>query len=409
MTALWIAMAALTAAALILLLVPLLRRDRAAETDRGAYDIAVYRDQLAEVDGDLERGVLTPEQAEAARLEIQRRMLAAAPDADPGTAGKAATPARRSNMAAALIIAVTVPAGAVALYLGLGSPDDPDRPLAARTAAPAHVDGGGQPGSVESMVAGLAKRLEAEPDNLDGWLMLGRSYATLERYGEAAGAYRRAADLIDADADPGLAAAVGSNWAEALVMADGGAVGATARELFRRARAADPFNPKPRFYLGLERARAGDRQGALAEWVDLVAVSPPDAPYLAAVRQQIAEAAASLGIDPATLTPSPEAAELAKTVMEPSATARGPAPAAPAPAPAAAPGPTRADMEAAASMTPEERAEMIRGMVERLAARLEENPDDPAGWDRLAKAYEVLGEREKAAEARKRAAEARGE
>ena len=121
--ALWIAMAALTAAALVLMLVPLMRRGRTADAARGTYDLAVYRDQLAEVDGDLERGVLTPEQAEAARLEIQRRMLAAAPAEDDGEAGKAtgaAAAARPANIVAAVIIGVTVPAGAIALYLGLG-------------------------------------------------------------------------------------------------------------------------------------------------------------------------------------------------------------------------------------------------------------------------------------------------
>ncbi|MFB3134375.1 MAG: hypothetical protein ACE1Y3_01430 [Rhodospirillales bacterium] len=143
-------------------------------------------------------------------------------------------------------------------------------------------------------------------------------------------------------------------------------------------------------------------RGALQEWVDLRVLSPPDAPWGPVLQQQIKTAARALGIDPATEEPSPGAVALAGA----RAPFRGPAPGAP---PAATPaGPSRADREAAARMSDEERAAMIRSMVQRLADRLAENPGDREGWLRLARAYEVLGETEKAGEARARAEALKG-
>ena len=138
------------------------------------------------------------------------------------------------------------------------------------------------------------------------------------------------------------------------------------------------------------KAQAGDLAGALQDWIDLAAIAPPDAPWLSAVREQIARAAADLGTDPSTLAPSAEVADLL-----PEGTAGTTRP--------SLPGPTREDVAAAADMSAEDRAAMVRAMVERLAARLEEDPDDIDGWRRLARAWSVLGEARKAAEARARA------
>jgi len=358
-TALWIAAAALTVATLALVLAPLLR-SRTPPPARVEFDLAVFRDQLAEVDRDWERGLLDAEQAEAARIEVERRMLAAADDKTPAPPEPRH---RHGGLVFAALAIVLVPAGAFGLYLTLGTPGIPDQPWAARKTPGPAAEG---PASMETAVTKLAERLQSDPDNADGWILLGRSYLTLERYPEAAEAFRRALALNGTE--PDLAAAYG----EALVAAAGGQMTPDARQAFQDALGSAPDNPKARYYLALDRAQQGDLEGALQGWVDLVRISPPDAPWLPTVRQQITRAAAELGIEPTTGEAAP-------------------------------PGPTRADMEAAAEMSAEERGQMIRSMVERLAARLEDQPDDRDGWLRLARAYEVLGEPDKARDARARA------
>jgi len=394
---LWITIAVLTAVALGLLLVPLARRGRAPAPTRAAYDITVYRDQLAEVDRDLERGLFGDDQAHAARIEIQRRMLAAGPEDGSGGTEKPARPRPRGSVAVIAAIAVAVPAGAVGLYLYLGSPGAPGQPFAERGTATAGADAeAGDQEGLRAVVGRLAERLLRNPDDLNGWLLLARSYMTLEHYDDAANAFRRAMGLSDNRAD------IAAGYAEAVALGDGGPITPEVRQIFEGVFAAEPGNTKARYYLGLAKAQQGDVRGALQDWVDLRVLSPPDAPWHPVLEQQIERAARALDIDPATVEPSPGAVALAGARPP----FRGTAPGAP---PATSPaGPSRADREAATRMSDEERAAMIRSMVKRLAGRLEENPGDREGWFRLARAYEVLGEMEKAGEARARAEALKG-
>ena len=398
MIGLWVAAAVLTAVTLALLLVPLVRRRAGPAPGRAEYDLSVYRDQLAEVERDLERGVLGADQAEAARLEIKRRILAVGGGVGDRTD---AAPSKLAHRAIVVAIGVAVPAIAVAVYLDLGSPGTPDVPFAERPAkperaAPAMAEGGAPAGSMDDAITRLRQRLESDPGNVEGWMLLGRSYMTMQRPAEAAEAFRKA---VAGGAGP----AASAFFAEALVIAHGGGVTEEAAQAFEVALADDPLNPKARYYLAMARAQRGDLRGALGGWVDLVALSPSDAPWLDLVRGHIARAAGELGVDLASLRPSAEARALASQVPETMPASPPSMPVGRAPVAGPAPGPTRDDMEAAAEMTASERGEMIRGMVERLAARLEEEPDDRDGWLRLARAYEVLGEVEKAAEARARA------
>lgn len=397
MIGLWITIAVLTAVALGLLLVPLARRGRAPAPTRAAYDITVYRDQLAEVDRDLERGLFGDDQAHAARIEIQRRMLAAGPEDGSGGTEKPARPRPRGSVAVIAAIAVAVPAGAVGLYLYLGSPGAPGQPFAERGTATAGADAeAGDQEGLRAVVGRLAERLLRNPDDLNGWLLLARSYMTLEHYDDAANAFRRAMGLSDNRAD------IAAGYAEAVALGDGGPITPEVRQIFEGVFAAEPGNTKARYYLGLAKAQQGDVRGALQDWVDLRVLSPPDAPWHPVLEQQIERAARALDIDPATVEPSPGAVALAGARPP----FRGTAPGAP---PATSPaGPSRADREAATRMSDEERAAMIRSMVKRLAGRLEENPGDREGWFRLARAYEVLGEMEKAGEARARAEALKG-
>lgn len=366
MTLFWLAAAALTAG-VVLLLVPPLLRPRAAAGERQGYDRAVYRDQLAELDRDLARGLIDAEQAEAARAEIGRRVLAAARDAAPeGTApDRAPDRAPASARVLAAVLAVGIPLGALAVYLPLGRPDLPAQPLAAR--APV-ADPAQPPPDVVAAVEKLKAHLDRTPGDLRGWIVLGQTYARMGIWEGAADAFGHAAALDPANID--LAAAHG----ESLVNASGGVVPEQARIVFDGVLAKQPKEPRARFYLAQARFQAGDAAGALDGWRGLAAETPPDAPWLPVLRERIAAAAGALGLDAATVTPPPLPA-----APSPSATAGAPA-------------------DAGAQN------EMIRGMVDGLAARLDANPDDVDGWIRLARSYRVLGQPDRAEAAARQAA-----
>ena len=250
---------------------------------------------------------------------------------------------------------------------------------------------------MEAMVGRLAEKLLSDPDDVEGWLLLGRSYIAMERFDDAMNAFRRARKIAPDEPEVDLA------YAEALILTSKMKVTEDAAAIFRAVHEKEPFEPKSRYYLGLQKAQGGDVKGALQDWADLIAISSEDAPWVPIVRQQVARAADELNIDPATVEPSEAARELiasrppilrTETPIMPS-----PGDAAGQAAPMAQPGPSREQMEAAQDMTPEERNAMIRGMVERLAERMKENPDDVAGWRRLERAYRVLGDTAKADEA----------
>jgi len=373
----WLAAGLLTALAVLALLRPLLAPRGDTATARAPYDLAVYRDQLAEIERDVARGVLTPEAAEAARTEIERRILAAAdaPAHGPGSAaaGRGSAPRRLPKMLAGTI-AVALPLLALGVYVQLGAPALPGAPVAERAVA--------TDDDMAVLVEQLAQRMAERPDDVRGWLLLARSYASLGRYEDSATAYAAAI------AHGAEGAEVQSAYGEALSAAANGQITVAAKMAFDAALAQDPGEPRARFYLALAKAQTGNLDEALADWVTLEAEAPADAPWRGAVTAQIEQAAAELGLDAAALpgrvalAPLPEPAE-------PSLDERGP---------------DEADMAAAADMTPEERDAFIRGMVANLAARLETTPDDLGGWLRLARAYGVLGEAEKSEEAWARAA-----
>ena len=376
----WLAFAALALVVAVLLLQPLWRA-RAPSVAEAA-DIAFYRDQLAELERDQALGYLTAEQAAAGRLEIQRRLLAAAelysPSPRPSPRGGEGF---RARLALAIPILTVLLAGSLALYLEIGSPG------AVQTAA-----SGRHPADVDSkefarLIDQLQAKLKEDPRDIDGWLLLARSMRTIDKLPEAAEAYLRALALSGGRAD------IASAYGELLIEIAQGAVTPAALDLFHQALAREPGDPRARFYIGLAKAQSGDGKGALADWSALLADAPPDAPYIAAVREQIAEVAQTSGIPAPAIAGAPP----------PSASTSAP------PVASAARGPSTADMAAAANMNPEDRQQMIRGMVEGLAARLKAKPDDVEGWLRLARAYGVLGEPESAraalAEAAKQAPE----
>ena len=391
MTALVIAMAVLAAGVGLALAGPLLRRN-AVPAARAEYDLTVFRDQLQEIERDAAQGLLDAEAAEAARLEVQRRMLAADTELQTGTGATGSGGPRRLT---AVLIGAGVPLAAAALYIMLGSPDQPDQPFAARDLpaeqVAAQTTARPEPNpEMTAMVGRLAERLTENPDDIEGWLLLGRSYISMERFADALNTFAHARKIADGRVDVDIA------YAEALILTGQMKVTDDAAAIFRAVRDKAPFDPKARYYLGLKKAQAGDVNGALQDWADLVAISPEEAPWVPVVRQQIARAAEDLKIDPLTITMSEDARKLLAQqppVLRPSTPIMPPAETA---GPGAQPGPSREQMEAAQDMTAEDRDAMIRGMVDRLADRLKENPDDLAGWTRLERAYRVLGDTAKA-------------
>lgn len=351
---LWTVLALMTAAATLAVILPL-ARGRSAAPAESDHEVAVYRDQLAELDRDRERGLIAASEAEAARTEIARRILKAT------SAGGERAGRRSFARPAAVLMLVLVPAVSIATYVQLGSPDLPGQPLAARLSEQP------DPNDVNAMLARVEAHLSNNPGDVEGWRVVAPIYMRFGRYSDAAAAYGRVIRL--AGGDPGLQEAYG----EALVAAGQGLVSADAQAAFEAALAGDPDRVKSRFYRAEALMQSGRQKEALADYDRLISTSPADAPWLPVVGEKRTAALAALGLP--TDTPAP-----------------APLP----PLEAAAPGPGAADVEAAAAMSADERQAMIDGMVTQLAERLAADPKDAEGWQRLIRAYAVLGRAEEA-------------
>ncbi len=363
----WVLIGLAALVAVAVLLWPLLRAPGVAQ-DRASYNVAVFQDQLKEVDRDLERGVLTPTEADAARLEIQRRIIAAGKV----TQGEIRTdsPLRRKLTAGG--IAVLVPALAVAVYLSVGQPTVPASAPGTGTAG--HDDNEAQ---IARMVQELAAKVAANPTDTQGLTLLARTYRQLGRFDEAVATYRKLAALQpDGDTYAGLG--------EAMTAAAGGTVSPEAHAAFIKSLTLDRNEPRARFYLGLEFALRGDAKSAIAIWRDLAATSPPEAPWVPVVREEMTKVAQAAGIPPMSVTP------------------QHPLDILPADGTAVAAAPPPATPPDSGGFTGEQR-QMIEGMVGGLAARLEQNPADYEGWMMLGKSYTVLRKPEDAAKAYEKA------
>ena len=197
--------ALLTALALAVVLIPLLRRHRQAAA-RADYDLTVYRDQLKELESDQARGLISEEQAAAARTEIERRMLRAARARDAETTGQTSKAAGKGlgRWISIGAVGLGIPGLAVVLYLVLGAPGLPSQPFAEREQPNDQAIAGT---TVSESITRLAARLEANPNDLEGWLLLSRSYIVMEQYDNAVDTLRRAAAL--SDENPNILAMLG--------------------------------------------------------------------------------------------------------------------------------------------------------------------------------------------------------
>jgi len=343
---LWIVMAVLAAAVSLTVLVPLFRSG-AGSRGMADQEMSVYRDQLGELERDLERGVIAPAEAEAARTEIARRLIRA--DSARQTLPGAQSETPRRIAAAAAVVAM--PLLALGLYVSLGNPGLPDAPLAARLSAPPEQQ------DIAVLVAKVEEHLAANPDDLQGWRVLAPIYVRAGDFDAASAAFRNIVRIA------GSSAATEGDLGEAILRGNDGTVTAEARAAFERAVADDPKDIRGRFYLALADAQAGRTAEAATALRALIAEAPPGATWAIGMREMLADLE---GAAPDTAVASTQ------------------------------PGPTAADIEAAGAMSGNDRATMIEGMVAQLAERLQSEPNDAEGWARLVRSYMVLGRRDDA-------------
>ena len=376
----WIVAGTLAALVAALIARPLLAP--ASPEPEASPDQAIYRDQLAEVDRDLRRGVLPPAEAERARVEIARRLLAA----DRAGPLRLREAPRGAALAAAGVAAVVVVMGSLGLYSVLGAPGARDLPREARLAE-AEALKASRPSQAEAeaqaaglfpepevaaeylqMIEELRRVVPTRPDDLEGWELLAQHEARLGRYADAARAQERVVAL------KGEAATV-EDWmglADRMVAAAGGTVTPEAERVLGEIAALDGENLGLLYYLGLLEAQTGRPDRAFPLWRKVVEEAPAESLHRRLAEGQIEEVAWLAGVD-----------------YEPPA----------------APGPSPEEMEAVAGMDPEAQAEMIRGMVDSLSERLATEGGPPADWARLVTSLAVLGDTEQAAAV---LAEARG-
>jgi cytochrome c-type biogenesis protein CcmH len=355
--AFWVIAAALVAAVVMIIIRPLRAPPPAAVSDT-AGDLAVYRDQLAELDTEVARGLLQPEDAEAAKTEISRRMLARA---DIATVAPAATSA--APRLAAIIAAVGVPLVGLSFYLTSGVPGLPDQPRSGRVAAPVET------ASVAELIARVEQRIIDQPEDGRGWEVIAPVYMKQQRYADAARAYGNAIRLLG-ETVPRLA-----GMGEAHIKAANGVISDVAREAYTRILKLDPGRIEPRFWLAMALEQDGQLAQAAAAYRALLAEAAADAPWRTPVLERLA-------------------------VVDPASAAKA------APGQLTARGPSASDVAAAQQMTPEARAEMISGMVAGLEQRLARDGSDVDGWQKLIRAHMVLGDKTRANQALRNAKQA---
>jgi len=284
MTVFWIVAALFIAVALAFLLPPLLRRSAAGGVSGNAANISVYRDQVAELENDLVRGTILPDQHAQAKAELERRMLedvgAEAADASPRS-----VPKTGGGWIVAIVLAVALPAATVALYQWLGTP----AALKPEVRLGMTEEEAAERRKMLDLTAQLAKKMESRPDDAMGWTMLGRSYLALGKAADAALALGRAALLKPKDAQ------AQADFAEALAIAGRGPVSGQALEVANRALAIDPGNQKALALAGTAAFEAKDFAKAIAFWQRLLAQAPPGSEFARAVEGGIAEAKAAMG------------------------------------------------------------------------------------------------------------------
>ncbi|QDG75985.1 c-type cytochrome biogenesis protein CcmI [Labrenzia sp. PHM005] len=445
MTSFWILTIAALGLCALWLVWPFLRRTE-VERDETDAALSIYRDQADEVHRDLDAGLISQSEFDAAQREIEARALRAARHSVGGM-----SVSHRSPIVAVLVL-IAVCVGSIGGYLWLGHPELQDQPLAARKTET--LIRKAEAGDINSRIQLLVEAVKESPESFENWWLLAKSYAATGDNASAADAYRRAAELSGNDPS------VLSTYAESMTLANGNKVPQAAKILFEQIR-AENNDPRARYYLALAKAQAQDFEGALNDWTALAADSDPRAPWMQLVRRDIVNMARFTKRDVKDYLPEATDTEVARAGGD--GNGRDPVALADRAADldqslvgdptnykdwqelaqiraalgeddlarlaieearqrfAAAPfvlakinetatdlgldliesqsGTKRItdeDVAAVQSLSQDDQADLIQGMVAGLAAKLEENPDNPDGWTMLVRSYATLGDTEKA-------------
>jgi cytochrome c-type biogenesis protein CcmH len=399
---LWLVLTIMTSAAAVLVSAPFIRRFGRPQFG-SAGDIEVYRDQLQQIESELQQGLIDDGQAETARIEIKRRALAADRMEQPTLP----TLSRDERNFAVIGVAGIVVLGAVGLYAVTGNPDLPSmrgsgapratsalargpsmlESLATATQSPAD-ENQRQPRlqtdlpPVDEMIRRLATRLVQNPNDVAGWRTLGWAYANIGHFSEAAEAYAKAIELSP------RAAEIRSARIEVLVKSADGVVTADARNAIEETLRVDPKDAHARFFKGLAEEQDGDKAAALAQWTELLKEVGSDEPWAADLHDRISLLERDMGVveAPPPTASKPGTTDASLEALRPSRGSQISG--------AIEKGPSQKDVRAADAMLPADRAAMIQGMVDHLASRLEQSPRDADGWIQLIRSRMVLGETE---------------
>ena len=345
----WILLVGFLLLALAMVLIPVFRY-QADDNQHQNKNIAVYKAQLQELEADQNNGVLSEAEAASARLEIERRLLKIAGTSDSQ---------HNNGTSTTLLIVITtvvllISAG---FYLRIGMPGMPDFILKDQDhSVTKRAEKNKDSENIIREIAEIKAHLIEKPENIKALRALGHYQSQLRNKAEAAQAYQRWFELEPDNIDAAVV------YAESLIMLSEGRIGPAALMVLNRAREIQPHNPGARHYLALAQYQAGNISEAHAKWKELEADSKPGAPWLPPLRRWIQQAEKDMGI--------PQSAKV--------------------------PALSEDKRAALKDMSPEEQAEMIKGMVARLQEKMDANPENIEGWFQLAKAYEVLGQREKA-------------
>ncbi|HSE36506.1 MAG TPA: c-type cytochrome biogenesis protein CcmI [Blastocatellia bacterium] len=282
----WVICALMIVIALAFVLPPALQRSDDAEIvsdeERKQANIEVYRDQLSELEADLRNGIIAEDQYAQDRDETERRLLEDTATTRSKTTAGAPISARNT----AYLLGIGLPLIAIVFYLRVGEPDRITNP--APVGAPASASSEAPPErsqeQIEANVAKLAERLKANPNDAQGWIMLARSYSSMEKYGEAAGAYAKATELNPKDAD------LLAEYAFATAMAEGRSLEGKPVEIINRALKVDPENPKALQLAGSAAFQAKDYKKAIDYWQRVLKKVPPGSEVAETINERITEA-----------------------------------------------------------------------------------------------------------------------
>jgi len=365
---LWIILAAMTAVAVLVVLVPLMRQGKDVEGAE-ASDVAVYKDQLDEVKNDFDRGLLPESEADAARAEIARRLLKAADNSDAG----AATASSSINLVGKLttvIAIVFIPGISMGYYLLTGSPDLPGQPFAERAPVQSSTTVA-ENDATQQLITRAEAHLAENPDDIRGWEILAPVYTRLRRFSDATFALKRVMDLS------GGAPKATADYGESFIIANRGDVTPQAVTIFRNLLKTNPKMPRPLHYIALADAQAGRLKQAAEKWRALLAENLNDVPWRADVERLAAKAETESGSAPKTAVSSAAPANSGQVGK---------------PQGGQLPALSNEQMRAGNSMDAGARQQMIAGMVKRLSDRLAEDGGPVEDWIKLARTRQVLGQ-----------------